>query len=54
MKQNKSVFALAFENWHLPKEDTSSFKTLPLPEWQKSLGFWPNTVALLKEIQRVG
>ena len=50
---NKDSFALAFENWQLPKEDTSSFKTIPF-QWNRSLGFWPNTVAFLKEVQKVG
>jgi len=48
MKINRSTFALAFENWHLPKEDTSSFKTFPLPEWNNSKGLYVNTVSLLK------
>ena len=54
MTQNRAALAVVCENWQLPKEDTSTFRTFPLPEWNKSLGFWPNTVALLREIQKVG
>ena len=53
IEQNKTSFALVFENWQLPKEDTSTFKTIPF-QWNRSLGFWPNTVAFLKEVQKVG
>jgi hypothetical protein len=25
-----------------------------VPEWNKELGFWPNAVSLLKEVQNIG
>jgi hypothetical protein len=51
---NKKKFALAFENWQIPKQDRSTFQTFPLPEWNKDLGFWANALTLLREAQQVG
>lgn len=51
---NKKKFALVFENWQIPKQDRSTFQTLPLPEWNQDLGFWANALTLLKEAQQVG
>lgn len=51
---NKKKFAVAFENWQIEKKDRSTFKTLPLPEWNKDLGFWANALALATEVQKVG
>ena len=45
---NKKKFALAFENWQIPKQDRSTYQTLPLPEWNKDLGFWSNALNLLQ------
>jgi hypothetical protein len=51
---NKKRFALAFENWQIAKQDRSAFQTLPLPAWNKDLGFWANATTLLNEAQQVG
>jgi hypothetical protein len=51
---NKKKFAVAFENWQIEKKDRSTFKTFPLPEWNKDLGFWANALALATEVQKVG
>lgn len=51
---NKKKFALAFENWQIPKQDRSTYQTVPLPEWNKDLGFWANSLNLLREAQQVG
>ncbi|MCB0369368.1 MAG: hypothetical protein KDD45_07920 [Bdellovibrionales bacterium] len=51
---NKKKFALAFENWQIPKEDRSTFQTVPLPDWNSDLGFWANALTLLREAQQVG
>lgn len=51
---NKKKFALAFENWQIPRQDRSTFQTFPLPEWNKDLGFWANALTLLREAQQVG
>ena len=51
---NKKKFALAFENWQIPKQDRSAFQTFPLPEWNKDLGVWANAMSILKEAQTVG
>lgn len=51
---NRKRFALAFENWQIPKQDRSTYQTFPLPEWNQDLGFWSNALSLLKEAQQVG
>lgn len=51
---NKKKFALAFENWQIPKQDRSAYQTLSLPEWNRDLGFWSNALNLLQEAQQVG
>jgi len=51
---NKKKFALAFENWQIPKQDRSTSQTFPLPEWNADLGFWSNALTLLNEAQQVG
>ena len=43
-----------FENWQLPRQDTSTFKTFPLPQWNNELGFWSNSVALIGELSQIG
>ena len=32
---NKKKFSLAFENWQIEKIDRSTYKTFPLPEWNR-------------------
>ena len=51
---NKKKFALAFENWQIPRQDRSTYQTVPLPDWNKDLGFWSNALNLLREAQQVG
>jgi septum formation topological specificity factor MinE len=54
MSQNQVAFSMACENWQIPRQDSSSFKTFPVPEWNREIGFWPNAVTLLKEVQNIG
>jgi len=51
---NKKKLALVFENWQIPRQDRSTYQTLPLPEWNRDLGFWANALSLLQEAQQVG
>jgi|JI6StandDraft_1071083.scaffolds.fasta_scaffold28735_2 hypothetical protein len=54
MGLNKKKFALTFENWQIEKQDRSTFQTVPLPEWNKELGFWANALSIATEVQKVG
>lgn len=33
LTQTKTVLSAVAENWQIPHQDSSSFKTFPLPEW---------------------
>lgn len=33
LENNKVALSLVFENWQLPRQDTSTYKTFPLPQW---------------------
>lgn len=50
---NKVLLGRVAENWQIPRQDSSSFQTFPLPEWNKELGFWPNAVELVKALSEV-
>lgn len=54
MALNKKKFALAFENWQIEKQDRSTFQTIPMPEWNRELGFWANALTIANEVQKVG
>lgn len=54
LSANKHKIGAAFENWTIPKQDRSGFRTFPLPKWNHQLGFWSNSLSLLQEVQSVG
>jgi len=53
LENNKVALSSVFENWQLPRQDTSTFRTFPLPQWNNELGFWSNSVALLNELSQI-
>lgn len=50
LEKNSLLLSTVFENWHVPRYDSSSFQTFPLPQWNLELGFWSNAIALLGEL----
>jgi hypothetical protein len=50
LEQSKATLSGIFENWQLPRQDDSTFKTFPLPKWNNELGFWSNAVGLISEL----
>lgn len=53
LEKNSLLLSTVFENWHVPRYDSSSFQTFPLPKWNLELGFWSNAIALLGELSQV-
>lgn len=53
LQANSGTLGAVFENWQLPRQDTSAFQTFPLPQWNNELGFWSNAVALLSEAGQI-
>lgn len=53
LQQNKVAFGSVFENWQLARQDSSSYKTFPLPKWNNELGFWSNAVNLIGELSQI-
>jgi hypothetical protein len=51
---NRKKLSLVFENWQIEKKDRSTFQTFPLPEWNNDLGFWANSLSIVREVQKVG
>lgn len=50
LEQSKNTLSTVFENWQLPNQNDSTFKTFPLPKWNNELGFWSNAVGLISEL----
>lgn len=53
LHQNKTHLGAVAENWQIPRQDSSSFKTFPLPQWNNEFGFWHNSVELVKALSQV-
>ena len=53
LNQNKVHMGAVAENWQIPRQDSSSFKTFPLPQWNNELGFWHNSVEIVKALSQV-
>lgn len=53
MEQSKTTLSSVFENWQLPLQDDSTFKTFPLPKWNYELGFWSNAIGLISELSSI-
>lgn len=53
LEQSKATLSSIFENWQLPRQDDSTFKTFPLPQWNNELGFWSNAVGLISGLSSV-
>ena len=50
---NAQAFSAYFENWQIGHQDKSTLKTFPMPEWNNELGWWANSINILREVNTI-